>query len=687
MTVLYLTALIVTAAAVIPAASRDEGFLGRHEIRRVLCDTKVCHERAQIILDSINQSADPCEDFYGYVCARWADAHPIPEGLQNYDVFHVIEESVQRDIKELLETMKNVTHARNLTEKLGVAYHTCMRDASEMSKEKGSRILRKLLDEEGLGLWPLVGNATQSPFKDFADVLRTTSLTSLFSVHVVKDNANASAKIVQLQQSTAPLDGAEHVRNPSDILRWGSKRIMQLASMFRPDATDGDLQSFARSVLKFKRGLENLVQPLEERRNVTQNITKGAIKGAESRLPGLPLLELLNQEMRPANVTLRDTDKIAVVALNYIVRTLEFVKRFEPVVFYNFIGVVKALEISKRVWIPHGEPLDVPRPTNKSRSTGDGGDQASSACITMLREATKELTGRLYMEHKFPFEAKAELWTLKPYIGYSGFSLEEAAMNKHFDQVGDIGYKDSFAEIFVKFQKNSIIKSYASLREEGPLWIPYGGDDVNAFNLPSTNEITISAGLLQNVLFQPGLPSYINLGAIGSVMGHEITHGYDDKGSEYDARGHLVDWWTEHTRKEFFRKLDCFRIQYGSIVDRATNLKLNADTTIGENIADNAGVRVAYAAHQDASLDFQEVTLPGLENFTSDQLFFVSYALVWCENALPSWNAQKIKTQVHPPNKYRVNVPLKNLEQFTAAFMCKKGSEMRLPDADRCVLW
>ncbi|XP_075527212.1 neprilysin-21-like [Dermacentor variabilis] len=170
-------------------------------------------------------------------------------------------------------------------------------------------------------------------------------------------------------------------------------------------------------------------------------------------------------------------------------------------------------------------------------------------------------------------------------------------------------------------------------------------------------------------------------------MGHEITHGYDDRGSEYDALGHVVDWWTEHTRKEFFQKLECFRMQYGSIVDPVTNLKLNADTTMGENIADNAGVRVAYAAHQDASLDFQEVTLPGLENFTSDQLFFVSYALVWCENALPSWNAQKIKTQVHPPNKYRVNVPLKNLEQFTAAFMCKKGSKMRLPDADRCVLW
>ncbi|XP_077498950.1 neprilysin-1-like isoform X2 [Amblyomma americanum] len=656
----------VFAIAICWATYQDERLLGNHKVKRVVCNSEVCQQRG------------------------------------------------------LLEAIKNTTRARSLTEKLGIAYRTCKSSSTHTSKDKGLKIIKKLLAKSGLGLWPLIGNATRHPFKNSVEVLNMTGgLSLILSFVVVKDLSEAKSKRVQLEQSTALRD--DDAKKPesnesNDTMAESIDDLKSIVLIFTPNSTDEELACFAREQLAFRTALANLVQPLAERRNISRNLAKRTIKEVEADLAGFPLLELLNKEFNKGNVTLNYNDKILVNAVDYINNTLKFITETDPVRVYNHIGAKAAEKLAAFTWIPEGTPPD----SNKNDSEIVEDDDVTAACLLALKAYVPELLGRLYLQHKFPDKTKAEvramlsdvgrtyyrtlrnvpwmdivtrrravhkLWKMAPYVGYSGFNLSDDALNKHFDHVGEITSNDSFAEIILKFDENSALKMYASLRDDGPLWLPQGGPEVNAFNLIAFNEIVISAGILRGVYFQPGLPSFINLGAIGMVMGHEISHAYDDQGFEYDAVGRLVNWWTNYTREEYERKRDCFVKQYGSIVDPVVNMSLNGVATLGENIADNAGIRAAYYTLQSVVPDFEEVTLPGLGNFNRDQLFFISYALAWCENSQPSYTVEKITEHVHSPNKYRVNIPLKNLEQFSATFSCKEGSGMRLPHAERCLLW
>jgi predicted metalloendopeptidase len=209
---------------------------------------------------------------------------------------------------------------------------------------------------------------------------------------------------------------------------------------------------------------------------------------------------------------------------------------------------------------------------------------------------------------------------------------------------------------------------------------------VNAAYQPDQNSITIPAGILQLVFFNESRPDYLNYGSIGSVIGHEITHGFDDQGAQYDQNGNLNNWWSQKTQIEFNKRAQCFVEQYGSIKDARINMSLNGLNTLGENIADNGGLRGAYDAYQtkvakkvDAGL------LPGFEDFTLDQLFFISYANNWCSLIRNEKLRQQVLYDPHSPSKYRVNVPLSNFDKFSGAFQCKANSNM-LPTT-RCLLW
>lgn len=167
-----------------------------------------------------------------------------------------------------------------------------------------------------------------------------------------------------------------------------------------------------------------------------------------------------------------------------------------------------------------------------------------------------------------------------------------------------------------------------------------------------------------------------------------MTHHYDDKGAQYDATGNLVNWWSEETRARFRERSRCFVAQYESIVDRETGVQLNGTRTLGENIADNGGLRQAYLA-LDAKLKKdpkqESVKLPQMEHFTAKQLFFISYAHMWCGAYRVKARKTRIDHYAHLPGQYRINVPLSNLEHFETAFNCPPGSRMN--PVKKCRLW
>lgn len=198
---------------------------------------------------------------------------------------------------------------------------------------------------------------------------------------------------------------------------------------------------------------------------------------------------------------------------------------------------------------------------------------------------------------------------------------------------------------------------------------------VNAAYEPSQNSMTFPAAVLRGAFYQSGRPNYCNYGGIGSVIGHEITHGFDDQGSQYDAQGKLNNWWSESTRNNFKLLTSAIVKQYSDFVDATTGLHVNGKNTQGENIADNGCVRESYdAVFKDETT--QHIALPALESFTPQQMFFVSYANVWCSLIRPDELRQCINIDPHSPSEYRTNVPLMNFDKFAIAFKCKEGSPM-----------
>jgi len=210
---------------------------------------------------------------------------------------------------------------------------------------------------------------------------------------------------------------------------------------------------------------------------------------------------------------------------------------------------------------------------------------------------------------------------------------------------------------------------------------------VNAFYSPEENSIVFPAGILDGSFFKADRPSYLNYGAIGNVVGHEITHGFDDQGSQKDGEGNLVNWWDKETKKHFLEKAQCVIDEYSSYTMMVNNetLSVNGITTQGENIADIGGYKESYRAYIRLTAKHgEEPRLPGLP-FTPRQLFWMSGASGWCSVSRPARQKNKILTDPHSPDKYRINGPFRNLPEFSQDWGCKVGSFMN--PIKKCTVW
>ncbi len=205
---------------------------------------------------------------------------------------------------------------------------------------------------------------------------------------------------------------------------------------------------------------------------------------------------------------------------------------------------------------------------------------------------------------------------------------------------------------------------------------------VNAYYDSSMNEMVFPAGILQPPYFDKSFAAVVNFGATGAVMGHELTHGFDDEGSQFDALGNLRNWWTKTTAAQFKEQTKCVADQY-SAYEALPGVKLNGELTLGENIADIGGVKLALSAYRDlAKSESQHLTAEG---YDEAQLFFLAFGQSWCEKARPEFLELLVKTNPHSPPRFRVNGVLQDVPAFAEAFACGEGSVMR--PAKVCAVW
>jgi endothelin-converting enzyme len=225
-------------------------------------------------------------------------------------------------------------------------------------------------------------------------------------------------------------------------------------------------------------------------------------------------------------------------------------------------------------------------------------------------------------------------------------------------------------------------------REEWLMWPSM----VNAYYNPPGNEIVFPAGILQPPFFAQNWPGYLSYGAFGMVAAHELTHAFDSAGRLYNQHGKLEEWWTERTSREFRKRQDCISKQYSSyyvIDDKGKKVYVNGNLTSGENIGDSGIIQAyrAWKAQYDESLEAgNEFKLPGL-NYTREQLFFISFGRAWAQNIKPAAAVQRVRTDPHSPNAFRVDGTLYNVPEFAKAFKCSKDAKLNPPNEKRCLFW
>ncbi|MBV8810365.1 MAG: M13 family metallopeptidase, partial [Acidobacteriaceae bacterium] len=332
-------------------------------------------------------------------------------------------------------------------------------------------------------------------------------------------------------------------------------------------------------------------------------------------------------------------------------------------------------------------------------------------CVSATDDELGEALGRKYVEKTFGEQGKErtlqmvheiEEQMVKDLESLTWMSPEtkKQALIKLHAVANKIGYPDKWRDYSsVEIVNNDFFgnwyraNEFESKRQRDKIGKPVDRTEwemtpptVNAYYEPTENNINFPAGILQPPFYSNSANDAVNYGAVGTVIGHELTHGFDDQGSKFDADGNLRDWWQKSDRQSFDKLEDCFVNEYGSF-EAVPGVELNGKLTLGENTADNGGIRLAYLALIDALSKKDIAPSVKQDAYTQPQQFFLGFAQIWCENTRPEEARLRAETDPHSPGKYRTNGVVRNMPEFDQAFGCKPDSTMYVAPGKGCRAW
>jgi endothelin-converting enzyme/putative endopeptidase len=644
---------------------------------------------------SIDSSVDPCNDFYKFSCGKFAANHPIPSDQPEVDQFYALYNVNTQSLNGILAKAATGGSSRTANEqKIGDYYKSCMDESAIESK--GLAPLQPMLDKI---------NAVQST-GDLAPVigeLQRNGVDVFFGYGEQQDFKDASKQIAYIDQGGLGLSERDY------YLRTGAKDetirkqyVDHVAKMLTLGGTpEAQAKRDADAIMAFETKLAKASMPVTERRDPEKVYHLQPYDTFREAAGGDAFDEFRAAIKSPVITEINNANPDYIKEMMSLLRSSDL-DTLRAYMRYHLLTAA-ANRLPKRF---DDENFDF----YGRILTGQPEQSARwKRCSNSVNGALGEALGQVYVAQYFAGDSKAKTLEMVhdienamerdlDQIDWMSSATKVRAKEKLHGVANKIGYPDKwrdYSRLEVKPDDALGNKfrgtAFENDRQLNKIGQPVDHNEwgmtpptVNAYYDPSMNDINFPAGILQPAFYDPKQDDAVNYGHIGAVIGHELTHGFDDEGRKFDAKGNMTDWWTPEDIKKFEARTDCLVNEYGSFT-AVDDVKVNGKLTLGENTADNGGLLLAYLAYMERARAGKVDLNAKADGYTAPQRFYIGYAQNWCENSRDEVIRQQVLTDPHSPDHFRANGAIVNQPGFGAAFGCKKGSPM-VP-ANSCRVW